>query len=295
MGRVMMKCSVSLFLSSIWVFLSFAVSTLTSETHTSRWVSLCCLPDGAHHQLYESTLLPKEEDQHADEIPVGAAPPSALRQRLFGQWELSGSNGHRSVGGVDQVVHVLTVLIGQGVFTAPAVENKEERSSSSLSLARLPAILFLSASYCRCVLSWWMLRFSATFTSAVISFIAGRRQRRPLGRLVQLRRARNIAGPPRDRSGAGVLTCQRGGVSEGSHLGVRQPGEEGDHRVHHVLVVDDAVLALADQDADELAEVVAELLPQGPRHGEGVVAAVLWAGTRERFRREDYRQNISLE
>lgn len=51
-------------------------------------------------------------------------------------------------------------------------------SSSNLSLALLPIILFLSASYCLCVLSWWMLRFKATFTRAVISFIAAKAQDR---------------------------------------------------------------------------------------------------------------------
>lgn len=51
-------------------------------------------------------------------------------------------------------------------------------SSSNLSLALLPIILFLSASYCLCVLSWWMLRFKATFTRAVISFIAAKAEDR---------------------------------------------------------------------------------------------------------------------
>lgn len=64
-------------------------------------------------------------------------------------------------------------------------------------------------------------------------------------------------------------------MSEGSHLGVGEAGEERDDRVHHVLVVDDAVLTLADQDGDKLAEVVAELLPHGAGHGQRVVAAVL--------------------
>ena len=67
-------------------------------------------------------------------------------------------------------------------------------------------------------------------------------------------------------------------MPEGSDLRVRQAGEQRDDRVHHVLVVDDAVLALPDQNPDELAEVVAELLPQRTRHGEGVVTAVLWGG-----------------
>ena len=44
--------------------------------------------------------------------------------------------------------------------------------SSSLSLALFPIILFRSASYCRCVLSMLILRFNATFTKAVISFMA---------------------------------------------------------------------------------------------------------------------------
>ena len=30
--------------------------------------------------------LQKEEHQHADEVPVGAAPPSALRQSFFRLW-----------------------------------------------------------------------------------------------------------------------------------------------------------------------------------------------------------------
>lgn len=64
-------------------------------------------------------------------------------------------------------------------------------------------------------------------------------------------------------------------MSERSHLGVGEAGEERDDRVHHVLVVDDAVLTLADEDGHELAEVVAELLPHGAGHGERVVAAVL--------------------
>ena len=48
------------------------------------------------------------------------------------------------------------------------------RSSSSLSLALLATILFLSASYWRWVLSMLMLRLRATFTRAVISFMAAK-------------------------------------------------------------------------------------------------------------------------
>lgn len=68
-------------------------------------------------------------------------------------------------------------------------------------------------------------------------------------------------------------------MSECSHLRIREAGEERDDCVHHVLVVDDAVLTLADQNTDELAEVVAELLPHGPRHGERIIPTVLWTRT----------------
>ncbi len=40
--------------------------------------------------------------------------------------KLSSSNCHWPVSRVNQVVHVLAVLIGQGVFTAPAAENQNE-------------------------------------------------------------------------------------------------------------------------------------------------------------------------
>lgn len=65
-------------------------------------------------------------------------------------------------------------------------------------------------------------------------------------------------------------------MSECSHLRIREAGEERDDRVHHVLVIDDAVLTLADQNTDELAEVVAKLLPHGPWHGERIIPTVLW-------------------
>jgi len=72
-----------------------------------------------------------------------------------------------------------------------------------------------------------------------------------------------------------VITCQCGGVSERADLGVGQAGEEGDDRVHHVLVVDDAVLTLPHQHGNELAEAGFEPLPLGPCYGQGVIPAVL--------------------
>lgn len=68
-------------------------------------------------------------------------------------------------------------------------------------------------------------------------------------------------------------------MPEGSHLRVRQSSKEGDHCVHHVLVINDAVLTLADQNTDELAEVVAELLPHRAWHGERVISTVLLTQT----------------
>ena len=44
-------------------------------------------------------------------------------------------------------------------------------------------------------------------------------------------------------------------MPEGTHLRVRQLGEEGDDVVHKVLVVNDAELALLDQQANKVAEV----------------------------------------
>lgn len=78
------------------------------------------------------------------------------------------------------------------------------------------------------------------------------------------------------------LTSQRAGVPEGPDLRVGEAGEQRDHRVHHVLVVDDAVLALPDQHPDELAEVGAELLPLRPRHGQGIITTVLQNNRRKR-------------
>lgn len=43
--------------------------------------------------------------------------------------KLSGSDSHRSVCRVNQVVDVLTVLVGQGVFAAPASDDQCESHS----------------------------------------------------------------------------------------------------------------------------------------------------------------------
>lgn len=69
-------------------------------------------------------------------------------------------------------------------------------------------------------------------------------------------------------------------MSEGPDLRVGQTREQRDDSVHHVLVVDDAVLTLSDQDAYELAEVVAKLFPQWTGYGQGVIATVLHEHTK---------------
>lgn len=42
--------------------------------------------------------------------------------------EFSSSDGHWSVGRINQVIHILTVLIRQGIFTAPVINNQYELS-----------------------------------------------------------------------------------------------------------------------------------------------------------------------
>ena len=71
------------------------------------------------------------------------------------------------------------------------------------------------------------------------------------------------------------ITCQCGGVSERADLGVRQSGEEGDDSVHHVLIVDDAVLTLAHQHSNELAEAGFEPFPLWPCYSQRVIPTVL--------------------
>lgn len=69
-------------------------------------------------------------------------------------------------------------------------------------------------------------------------------------------------------------------MPEGSHLRVRQSSEEGDHSVHHVLVIDDAILTLTDQNADKFAEVVTELFPHRSWHGERIIPTILLKKTK---------------
>lgn len=50
-------------------------------------------------------------------------------------------------------------------------------------------------------------------------------------------------------------------MSERSDLRVRQAGEQGDDCVHHVLVINDAVLTLTHQNCDEVTKAYSEFLP----------------------------------
>ena len=51
------------------------------------------------------------------------------------------------------------------------------------------------------------------------------------------------------------LTCESAGVPEGPDLGVREANQPHDESVQHVLVVEDAVLALEDDVVDEVHKV----------------------------------------
>lgn len=130
--------------------------------------------------------------------------------------------------------------------------------SSNLSLALFAMTLFLSASYWRCVLSMLMLRFRATLTKAVISFMAGKKRQE------KFRKIPGEGGGKRVNQNAArsrKVTCKCARMPECSDLGVRQAGEQRDDRVHHVLIIDDAVLTVTDQNGNKIAEAYAEFLP----------------------------------
>lgn len=50
-------------------------------------------------------------------------------------------------------------------------------------------------------------------------------------------------------------------MPECSDLGVRQAREQRDDRIHHVLIVDDAVLTVTNQNGNKITEAYAEFLP----------------------------------
>lgn len=66
-------------------------------------------------------------------------------------------------------------------------------------------------------------------------------------------------------------TEQGAGVSEGSDLGVRQAGEQGQQRGEEELVINDAVLTGAHQNLDKLTQARFETLHLGARDGQRVV------------------------
>lgn len=57
------------------------------------------------------------------------------------------------------------------------------------------------------------------------------------------------------------VTCKCACMSKCSDLGVRQAGEQRDDRIHHILVVDDAVLTVTNQNGNKIAEAYPEFLP----------------------------------
>ena len=64
-------------------------------------------------------------------------------------------------------------------------------------------------------------------------------------------------------------------MSEGADLRVSETGEERDDVVHHVLIIDDAVLTLPHEHHDKFTQVHPELLPHGAWHDQRVVSALL--------------------
>lgn len=99
-----------------------------------------------------------------------------------------------------------------------------------------------------------MLRFRATLTKAVISFMAEDERRRsercPGRRLVEQNAARSLK-----------VTRKCACMPECSDLGVRQASEQRDDRIHHVLIVDDAVLTVTNQNGNKITKAYAEFLP----------------------------------
>ncbi len=60
-----------------------------------------------------------------------------------------------------------------------------------------------------------------------------------------------------------VLTKQGTGVSEGSDLGVRQAGEQGQQRGEEVLIINEAISTGAHQNPSKLAQAGFETLQLG--------------------------------
>ena len=62
------------------------------------------------------------------------------------------------------------------------------------------------------------------------------------------------------------LTCESAGVSEGPDLGVRESDQPDDEGVQHVLIIENAVLALKNDVVDEVHKVTLK----ERRGGEGI-------------------------
>ena len=61
------------------------------------------------------------------------------------------------------------------------------------------------------------------------------------------------------------LTCESAGVSEGPDLGVCESDQPDDEGVQHVLVVDNAVLALENDVVDEIHKITLKERRKGRR------------------------------
>lgn len=64
-------------------------------------------------------------------------------------------------------------------------------------------------------------------------------------------------------------------MSKSSDLGVWQTSQKGDYCVHHILIINYAILTLSNQDSNKFTKVWTKFFPLRSRHGKGVITTVL--------------------
>lgn len=64
-------------------------------------------------------------------------------------------------------------------------------------------------------------------------------------------------------------------MPKSSDLGVRQTSQKGDYCVHHILIINYAILTLSNQDSNKFTKVWTKFFPLRSRHGKGIITTVL--------------------
>lgn len=64
-------------------------------------------------------------------------------------------------------------------------------------------------------------------------------------------------------------------MPKSSDLGVWQTGQKRDYCVHHILIINYAILTLSNQDSNKFTKVWTKLFPLRSRHGKGIITTVL--------------------